>query len=49
VLTISHDRYFPDHVVELIVELEEGQVEAYAGDYTYYWREKARRTRMGTP
>jgi ATP-binding cassette, subfamily F, member 3 len=44
VLAISHDRYFLDRVVERIVELADGHLRAYAGDYTAYAREKARRT-----
>ncbi len=43
VLVISHDRYFLDRVVERIVELEDGRLEAYPGSYTYYREEKARR------
>jgi len=36
VLVISHDRYFLDRVVERIVELEDGALHEYPGDYTYY-------------
>jgi ATP-binding cassette subfamily F protein 3 len=43
VLVVSHDRYFLDRVVDRIVELDEGALEEYAGDYTYYAEEKARR------
>ncbi len=43
VLVISHDRYFLDRVVDRIVELEGGTLTDYAGDYTYYAAEKARR------
>jgi ATP-binding cassette subfamily F protein 3 len=42
-LVISHDRYFLDRVVDRIVELEDGALLEYPGDYTYYAREKARR------
>ena len=42
VLVISHDRYFLDRVVERIVELEEGELTEYPGDYTYYASQKAR-------
>ena len=42
VLVISHDRYFLDRVVERIVELEEGELIEYPGDYTCYARQKAR-------
>jgi ATP-binding cassette subfamily F protein 3 len=43
VLVISHDRYFLDRVVDRIVELEEGALAEYPGDYTYFREEKARR------
>jgi ATP-binding cassette subfamily F protein 3 len=41
VLAISHDRYFLDRVVDLIVELKDGTLTRYPGDYTYYARHKA--------
>jgi ATPase subunit of ABC transporter with duplicated ATPase domains len=43
VLVVSHDRYFLDRVVDRIVELEEGALVEYPGDYSYYREEKARR------
>jgi ATP-binding cassette subfamily F protein 3 len=43
-LVISHDRYFLDRVVDRIVELEDGALLEYPGDYTYYARQTARRT-----
>lgn len=43
ILVISHDRYFLDRVVDRIVELEDGLLTEYPGDYTYYAAEKARR------
>ena len=45
VLVISHDRYFLNRVVDRIVELDEGALTEYAGDYTYYGEEKVRRAR----
>jgi ATP-binding cassette subfamily F protein 3 len=45
VLVISHDRYFLDRVVDRIVELEDGALAKYPGDYTYYAEEKAKRMR----
>ncbi len=36
VLTISHDRYFLDRVVDRIVELDGGALTAYAGGYSEY-------------
>jgi ATP-binding cassette subfamily F protein 3 len=47
VLVISHDRYFLDRFVDRIVELEEGTLTEYPGDYTYYREEKARRAGNG--
>jgi ATP-binding cassette subfamily F protein 3 len=41
VLVISHDRYFLDRVVDRIVELDEGALTEYPGDYTYYAEHKA--------
>jgi ATP-binding cassette subfamily F protein 3 len=41
VLVISHDRYFLDRVVERVVDLEDGTLTEYAGDYTYYSEQKA--------
>lgn len=35
-LTISHDRYFLDQVVDQVVELKDGALTAYAGGYTDY-------------
>ena len=36
VLVISHDRYFLDRVVERVVELEEGSLTEYLGNYSDY-------------
>ena len=47
VLVISHDRYFLDRVVDRIVELEDGALAEYPGDYTYYAEEKERRAQSG--
>jgi ATP-binding cassette subfamily F protein 3 len=43
VLVISHDRYFLDRVVDRIVELEDGALGKYPGDYSYYAGERAKR------
>ena len=43
VLTISHDRYFLDRIVERIVELRDGKAEFYAGNYSFYVEEKQAR------
>jgi len=38
-LTVSHDRYFLDKVANCMVELADGKLKEYAGNYSYY-REK---------
>ncbi len=43
VIIISHDRYFLDRTVKQIVELEDGSVSLYPGNYTFYREEKKRR------
>ena len=43
VLTVSHDRYFLDKVVDRIIEIQEGKAEFYSGNYSFYAVEKERR------
>lgn len=43
VLTISHDRYFLDRVIQRAIELRDGKAEFYAGNYSFYAVEKERR------
>ena len=43
VLTISHDRYFLDRIVQRIVELHDGKAEFYSGNYSFYVEEKQAR------
>jgi ATPase components of ABC transporters with duplicated ATPase domains len=40
VLVISHDRYFLDHVVSGIYEIEFCRIKRYRGNYTYYRQQK---------
>lgn len=42
-LLVTHDRYFLDHVVNQIVELTNGTLEAYTGNYQEYVKQKAER------
>lgn len=42
-IIISHDRYFLDHTVKRIIELDDGALSSYPGNYTFYREEKARR------
>jgi ATP-binding cassette subfamily F protein 3 len=36
ILVISHDRYFLDRVVDRIVEIEDGALIEYSGNYSDY-------------
>ena len=40
VVVVSHDRYFLDKLVTRILEVEAGEVRAYAGNYTAFVRRK---------
>ena len=46
VLTISHDRYFLDQVVDRIIELRGGRAELYSGNYSFYVEEKEARYQL---
>jgi ATPase subunit of ABC transporter with duplicated ATPase domains len=43
ILCVSHDRYFLDACVTRVLELEDGVIAEYSGNYTFYAAEKARR------
>jgi len=43
VLTISHDRYFLDRIVDRIIEIVDGHGEFYSGNYSFYIDEKQAR------
>ena len=43
ILAISHDRYFLDRVVDRVVELDNGGLQAYEGGYTDYLDAKRQR------
>ncbi len=45
-LVVTHDRYFLDRIVDRIVELANGQLEEYTGNYQAYVEEKARREEL---
>ncbi|XP_022740757.1 ABC transporter F family member 5-like [Durio zibethinus] len=36
VITVSHDRYFIRQIVNRVVEVKDGHLQDYAGDYNYY-------------
>ncbi|WP_308415502.1 GNAT family N-acetyltransferase [Sporanaerobium hydrogeniformans] len=40
ILIISHDRYFLDQCVNRVVEIEEGKLKSYEGNYSFYRKEK---------
>lgn len=42
-LLVTHDRYFLDRVCTRIIELEDGKLYNYDGDFTYYVERKAER------
>jgi ATPase subunit of ABC transporter with duplicated ATPase domains len=39
-ILVSHDRHFIDRVVNRVIEIENHHLQEYAGNYTYYVREK---------
>lgn len=43
VLMVTHDRYFLDRVCNQIIELEDGEISAYSGNYSYFTEKKAER------
>lgn len=40
ILAISHDRYFLDQTVSRIMEIEQGMIQEYSGNYTFYRNQK---------
>ncbi|MEQ8201537.1 MAG: ABC-F family ATP-binding cassette domain-containing protein [Syntrophomonadaceae bacterium] len=43
VLMVSHDRYFIDQVAERVAAVEDGRLEYYWGDYSYYHEKRLAR------
>lgn len=43
VVVISHDRVFLDNVINRVIEIDDGKLNFYGGNYTFYAEEKARR------
>ena len=40
VCIISHDRYFLDHIVDKVIEVEDCKLKVYHGNFSYYFEEK---------
>ncbi len=40
ILIVSHDRYFIDQVCTRVIELVHGEIESFAGNYSYYLAKK---------
>src|SRR5262249_2120225 len=45
-LIISHDRFFLDHTVARVLDLENGRIESYKGNYSAYLVEKEERRQL---
>ncbi|WP_124980948.1 ABC-F family ATP-binding cassette domain-containing protein [Nonlabens xiamenensis] len=43
ILMVTHDRYFLDRVCNEIIELDQGQLYSYKGNYSYYVQKKQER------
>ncbi|NBI30871.1 ribosomal protection-like ABC-F family protein [Chengkuizengella marina] len=43
IMIISHDRYFLDQTVDRIIEIEDGTINNFQGNYSFYREEKERR------
>ncbi|MCD4782925.1 MAG: ATP-binding cassette domain-containing protein [Candidatus Eremiobacteraeota bacterium] len=46
ILLVSHDRYFLDNVVDRIIEIDNGSMFEYAGNYSFYRLEKVKRIEL---
>lgn len=45
-IVVSHDRYFLDKVINKVWELFQGDISAYPGNYTQYWRLRQERATL---
>lgn len=45
-LMITHDRYFLDRAANRIIELDQGKLYSYSGNYSYYLEKKAERLEL---
>ena len=46
ILVVSHDRYFLDKVTDRTLELFQGTVDDYSGNFSAYWGQKAERLKV---
>ncbi|HUY90848.1 MAG TPA: ABC-F family ATP-binding cassette domain-containing protein [Pirellulales bacterium] len=46
VVVVSHDRYFLDKVTNRTLELYQGSVDDFTGNFSAYWRQKAERLKV---
>lgn len=49
VLLISHDRYFLDKVVNRVIEIRNGELRDYPGNYSYYLEKKKKHSASTSP
>ena len=42
-LLVTHDRYFLDRVCQSIIEIDNGELHQYQGNFSYYMEKKAER------
>lgn len=45
-LVVSHDRYFLDQIINRVLDLDNGEIQEYAGDYTYFQNKKREQQTM---
>lgn len=46
IIVVSHDRYFLDKVTTGILELYQGEVDEYPGNFSAYWKQKVERVKV---
>ncbi|MES2798277.1 MAG: ATP-binding cassette domain-containing protein [Bacteroidota bacterium] len=46
IIVVSHDRYFLDRTITTTVEVSQGKLNVYSGNYTFYMEEKALRNEI---
>ncbi|MEP7270466.1 MAG: ABC-F family ATP-binding cassette domain-containing protein [Acidobacteriota bacterium] len=45
-IVVSHDRFFLDHTVNRVIDLEQGRVDSYRGNYTAFLAEREERREL---